>query len=283
VTTQRFTSMGCEVVIGGTDTETREAVEGLFAARDRIFSRFRIDSEINSVNRRAGRPLHVSAEFASMLGIALAVARESDGLVVPTVGAALEAAGYNADFSQLRDNGRAPRAVPAGDWRTVRLAGRLLSFPYGVQLDLNGVVKGKTVDDAVALLPGDGFVSAGGDIAVRGGAAVALPEGEVVRLVRGALATSGTDRRRWCRGGLVQHHLIDPRTGRPSRARWTQVSACGASCLAADAAAKAGFLLDGKGPEWLDERGIPARFVALDGEIVANAAWRAFVPEHACT
>jgi thiamine biosynthesis lipoprotein len=275
--------MGCEIVIGGTDTETREAVERLFAARDRIFSRFRIDSELNSVNRRAGSRLHVSAEFASMLGIALAVARESDGLVVPTIGAALEAAGYNADFGQLRDDGRAPRAVPAGDWRAVRLVGRLLSFPYGVQLDLNGVVKSKTVDDAVALLPGDGFVSAGGDIAMRGGAAVALPKGEVVRLIRGALATSGTDRRRWYRGGLAQHHLIDPRTGRPSKARWMQVSACGASCLAADAAAKAGFLLDGNGPEWLDERGIPARFVALDGEIVANAAWRSLVPEHACT
>jgi thiamine biosynthesis lipoprotein ApbE len=92
VSTQRFTSMGCEVVIGGADTETREAVEALFAARDQLFSRFRIDSELNSVNGRAGRPLHVSEEFASMLGMALAVARESDGLVVPTVGAALEAA-----------------------------------------------------------------------------------------------------------------------------------------------------------------------------------------------
>jgi thiamine biosynthesis lipoprotein len=283
VSTQRFTSMGCEIVIGGADTETREAVEALFAARDQLFSRFRIDSELNSVNGRAGRPLHVSEEFASMLGMALAVARESDGLVVPTVGAALEAAGYAADFIRLRDDGRAPQTVPVGDWRAVQLVGRLLSFPYGVKLDLNGVVKGKTVDDAVAVLPGDGFVSAGGDIAVRGGAVVALPEGEVVRLVCGALATSGTDRRRWRRGGLAQHHLIDPRTGRPSRARWKQVSACGASCLAADTAAKAGFLLDGEGPDWLDERGIPARFVALDGEIVTNAAWRAFVPEHACT
>ena len=282
MTTQRFTSMGCEIVIGGADTETRETVEALFAARDRIFSRFRDDSELSSVNGRAGRPLHVSVGFASMLGLALDVARESDGLVVPTVGAALKEAGYDTDFGRLRDDGRAPRTVPVGDWRAVRLVGGRASFPYGVQLDLNGVVKGKTVDDAVALLPGVGFVSAGGDIAVRGGAVVALPDGEVVRLVRGALATSGTDRRRWRRGGLAQHHLIDPRTGRPSQAQWKQVSACGASCLAADTAAKVGFLLDGEGPDWLDERGIPARFVAVDGGVVTNAAWRAFVPEHAC-
>jgi FAD:protein FMN transferase len=135
VTTQRFTSMGCEIVIGGADTETRETVEALFAARDRIFSRFRNDSELSSLNGRAGRPLYVSAGFASMLGLALDVARES-GLVVPTVGAALEEAGYDTDFGRLRDDGRAPRTVPVGDWRAVRLGGRRVSFPYGVQLDL---------------------------------------------------------------------------------------------------------------------------------------------------
>ena len=37
-------------------------------------------------------------------------------------------------------------------------------------------------------------------------------------LERGALATSGTDRRRWTRGGEERHHLIDPRTG-PARRR----------------------------------------------------------------
>ena len=115
--------MGCEIVIGGADTETRETVEALFAARDRIFSRFRDDSELSSVNGRAGRPLHVSAGFASMLGLALDVARESDGLVVPTVGAALKEAGYDTDFGRLRDDGRAPRTVPVGDWRAVRLVG----------------------------------------------------------------------------------------------------------------------------------------------------------------
>jgi thiamine biosynthesis lipoprotein len=56
------------------------------------------------------------------------------------------------------------------------------------------------------------------------------------------------------------------------------VTASGATCLAADVAAKAGFLLGTDGPGWLDERGIPGRFVALDGEIVENAAW-AFATE----
>jgi len=270
VTEQRFTSMGCEIVVGA-DDDTSSAIRTLFDARDRMFSRFRPDSELSFVNARAGRPVRVSAEFASMLAVALDAARDSGGWVQPTVGAALEAAGYDRDFARLRDDGGVRRSERVVDWRAVRLVGRHVWFPGGVRLDLNGVVKGKTVDDGLALLPGDGFVSAGGDIATRDGAVVALPDGEVVRLVRGGLATSGTDRRRWRRGGRIQHHLVDPRTGRPSDARWTYVTACGASCLSADVAAKAGFMLDGEGPDWLDERGIPARFVTPGGDEIGRA------------
>jgi len=96
-----------------------------------------------------------------------------------------------------------------------------------------------------------------------------------VLLRRGALATSGSVKRRWLRAGRVQHHLIDPRSGRPAESPWAQVTACGANCLAADIAAKAGFLLGWAGPAWLDERGIPGRFLTPEGEPTLNEAWRA--------
>ena len=38
---------------------------------------------------------------------------------------------------------------------------------------------------------------------------------------------------------------------------------CGLSCLGADVAAKAAFLLGAAGPAWLDVRGIPGRFVTI--------------------
>ncbi|HZC29972.1 MAG TPA: FAD:protein FMN transferase, partial [Gaiellaceae bacterium] len=100
-----------------------------------------------------------------------------------------------------------------------------------------------------------------------------LPGGDAVRVVRGGLATSGIASRRWRRGGAEQHHLIDPRTGAPSDSPWEVVTVSGASCLDADVAAKAAFLLGADGPDWLDERGIPGRFAARDGEIVCNSAW----------
>ncbi|MGZ4282447.1 MAG: FAD:protein FMN transferase [Gaiellaceae bacterium] len=74
------------------------------------------------------------------------------------------------------------------------------------------------------------------------------------------------------RGGELQHHLIDPRRGRPAVSRWDEVTVAAESCLAADVAAKAAFLLSDDGPGWLDERGLPGRFRA-GGELEANDAW----------
>jgi thiamine biosynthesis lipoprotein ApbE len=104
-----------------------------------------------------------------------------------------------------------------------------------------------------------------------------------VRVVRGGLATSGTASRRWRRGGEEQHHLVDPRTGRPSDSPWLQVTVSGATCLAADVAAKAAFLLGDDGPEWLDARGLPGRFVDRDGAVTANDAWSRGTREAVCT
>jgi thiamine biosynthesis lipoprotein len=95
-----------------------------------------------------------------------------------------------------------------------------------------------------------------------------------VRLEAGGLATSGRGRRTWSRGGRQQHHLIDPLTGRPSQTRWQQVTVSGATCLDADVAAKAAFLLGDEGPDWLDERGLPGRFLWADDRAVTNRSWR---------
>jgi thiamine biosynthesis lipoprotein len=158
-----------------------------------------------------------------------------------------------------------------GRWTEVNLSGRMLFRPPGLALDLNGVVKALAVDEAAASLDGPGFVSVGGDLAVRGPVDVALPANGAIRVLSGGLATSGTA----SRGA----HLVDPATGRASASCWEQVTASGATCLDADVAAKVGFLLGERGPEWLTARGIPARFVRADGEVFENAAWASAMRE----
>lgn len=235
MTVDRLQAMGCEIVAAGVDPA---AVAAVFEEWEDAFSLFRPGSELSRVNRSDASVVRVSPLFARALGVALDVAEETDGLVDPTL---------------------------CGRRREVRLAGRLLSRPAGLALDLNGVVKSLAVDAAAELIDGEGFVSAGGDIAVRGPVDVALPGGGAVRVEQGGLATSGIVSR--------GRHLVDPRTGEPSESPWEQVTASGSSCLAADVAAKTAFLFGEDGLAWLDERGIPGRFVSLEGDVVENALW----------
>ena len=276
--------MGCEIVVAGATAAELEAVRALFDERDRIFSRFRPESELNRVNAAEGRFVRVSAPFARALAAALDLAGSTNGVLDPTVGAAIEAAGYDDDFERVRGGDPRPAGAGArGCWRQVRTTSFGVQLPPEALLDLNGVVKAMAADDALSLLSGDGYVSAGGDLAARGGLAVAVPGGGAVQLVSGGLATSGSTKRRWLRGGELQHHLIDPRTGRPAESPWEQTTACGRTCLAADAAAKLGYLLGERGPDVLDARGIPAQFVAPDGTVVENRGWSTAVEEPACT
>jgi len=266
-----FQAMGCDVVVAGSRPAEYDAIVRLFRHRDACFSRFRLGSELNRVNATAGGPVHVSAEFARAVRAALEAGAWTRGLVDPTVGAAILALGYTHDYAKLRDDPRPVRPVAAGRWRSLRLSGQLLQTPPDVVLDLNGVVKSLTVDDALTLLSGPGFVSAGGDVATNDAAVVALPGGESVTLRAGGIATSGTGRR-WLRGGEVQHHLVDPATGRAARSLWREVTVAARSCLVADVAAKAALLLGREGKAWLDERDLPGRFVGAT--TITGARWR---------
>jgi thiamine biosynthesis lipoprotein len=262
-----FESMGCKIAVEGASARERARIRSLFEERDAVFSRFRPDSELNRVNAAGGGTL-VSPLFGRMVEAALRAREATGGLVDPTLGAALEAAGYDRDFRELAPSDRPVTAALPG---SVVLYGRVLVVRG--RLDLNGVVKAATVDDALRLLSGPGFVSAGGDLAANTPLDVGLPGGGSVRLLAGGLATSGRTKRRWLRRGREQHHLIDPSTGRPSASPWEEVTVCGATCLAADVAAKAAFLLGDEGPEWLDELALPGRFLARD-RVHENASWR---------
>ena len=270
-----FRSMGCEVVLS--DDRAEGGVRALFSDRDRRFSRFIDDSELNAVNARPLGVAILSADFAELLALALRVAATTDGLVTPAVGAALEAAGYDRDFALLPGDGEAPEAVSVTDLDALALRGRVLLRTSPVVLDLNGVVKGKTVDDALRL-QGGGWVSAGGDLATTVPVQVGLPGGGSILVREGGLATSSVAVRSWKRGGAGQHHLIDPATGRPALTPWRDVTVAAQNCVAADVAAKAALLSGSDGPEWLDRRCLPGRFVDGRGAVHVNAAWRAAAP-----
>ena len=282
-----FRAMGMDVaVIAPTpidDAERRafrrasSRVRALFHDVDRRFSRFIPESELSSVNARAGRPQTVSAAFAELLARALAAARETGGLFDPTILPALVAAGYDRDYEELLAGPPvAPSRPPAsGRWSDVALDGRSLLLPLGAALDFGGIAKGWAVDQAVACvadLPW-ALVDAGGDLGVAGRPEQPVPVGiadpsdagiEILRLEvdGGALATSSTVGRAW---GAGLHHLIDPRTSRPARTGVLQATAWAPTCTEAEVRAKWALL---GGPPVLAQ--IPGVLVMEDGTVLSS-------------
>jgi thiamine biosynthesis lipoprotein len=198
--------------------------------------------------------------------------------VTPAVGSAILAAGYDRDFDRLPPDVGAAVSAAVPSWHSISLHGGGLLRTETVQLDLNGVVKGKTIDDALELA-GTGWVSAGGDVAALELVVVGLPGGGRVALHEGGLATSSVAKRRWLAAGVPQNHLIDPRTGRPTTSPWRDVTVAAQTCLMADVAAKAALLLGTAGPVWLDERNLAGRFVSHNGAVTLNESWSARAPE----
>jgi thiamine biosynthesis lipoprotein len=273
--------------------EARRLLEHDLAAVDAACSRFRADSEVRALT---GGRQQVSPLLAEAVAVALRAARLTGGDVDPTVGGAMTAAGYDRDFQQIEPNGPplrlTVRQVPG--WREVRLDGRFLTLPEGVQLDLGATAKAWAADRSAARIAartGCGvLVSLGGDIAAAGpapaggwrirvqdvtGPAGETPQGPyaLIAIRDGGLATSSTAARRWQRGGDVLHHILDPRTGLPAEPVWRTVSVAAGSCADANAASTAAVIRGRRAPGWLTRLGLPARLVDATGAVFTVAGW----------
>jgi FAD:protein FMN transferase len=81
--------------------QARAIVERQLSEIDRACSRFREDSELSRVNACAGRTVRVGPLLIEAIEVALRAAELTAGDVDPTVGAALELAGYDRDWRLL--------------------------------------------------------------------------------------------------------------------------------------------------------------------------------------
>jgi thiamine biosynthesis lipoprotein len=214
-------------------------VAELFQAAESRFSRFRADSELSRLNRDA--ELQTSAQLSAALARAEQYRLLTAGLFDIRVGQALTRCGYDRSFQP----GALDRAEPPGPPEP----------EPSRSLDLGGMIKGHAVDCARALLPACSVLDAGGDLALVGagpdgrGWPVEIedprnPEATLVtlRLADCAVATSAANRRSWQRAGKRQHHLIDPRTQRPSQSDLLQATVVARSTELAEVLAKAAFI-----------------------------------------
>ena len=237
-------------------------VEQFFHETHSRFTRFEPSSELSALNASAGRPFAASAQLFEVVDLALKLSVATDGIFNPTIIGALEAAGYDRTFEAINSTAtlRPPVTSKVSAASAIRLDAdrQTITLPVDVRIDLGGIAKGWAAQTAAQQLAhyGPCLIDAGGDIMTIGSvpgtrdwsievADPLDPEHALIALQlhdRG-VATSGVDRRKWLQNGTPQHHLIDPRTGRPSTSDLLTVTVIAPTTVEAEVDAKAVFLL----------------------------------------
>ncbi len=222
-----------------------------FETVEQCFSRFRANSELCYLNRSAGETCMVSDPMLEVLQLAELYRIKTDHIFEPFVLQALKEAGYcesfellnidRLDSSQFRDCHTQTYPFIALDvkMKSVRL-------PAGLHLDLGGIVKSWAVKRFASYIRNKRFVekgllNAGGDLLAWSSDEEKIhqwsigiedpwnPKKELGVISRNemAVATSSTLGRQWTNSQGAQHHLIDPRTMRPSTSDTVQCTVIG--------------------------------------------------------
>jgi thiamine biosynthesis lipoprotein len=273
-------------------------VWGGLAEVEKACSRFRPDSELNAITKAPRRrtTVSISPVLADLVGTALEAAAKTDGLIDPTVGAAMQQLGYDRSIELLPADAPPVRLVgPVPGWRDIRLEGDRLELPVGVLLDLGATAKARAADLLATRvrdqLGVDVLIELGGDIATAASEPRAPgidaprdwqvlvrdtdddPACQVTLPGGSALATSSTVRRTWRRGGVRLHHILDPRTAAPAAPVWRSVTVADTTCVDANTASTSAVILGLRAPTWLAERGFSARLVDQQRRIVRVGDW----------
>jgi thiamine biosynthesis lipoprotein len=270
-------------------------VEAHFRRFEARFSRFLSDSELSRFNRRSTSTFAASQDMYDLLAACLDFHHETDGIFNPLIIGNLEAAGYDASFERLPDRRKSAEALPvqppALDCLKLDPRSGTATLPLGLRLDFGGIGKGYAVDQAASLLSEAGgfLLDAGGDIYASG----VGPQGEpwrievadptapddslgVVSLTDQAIATSWTTKRRWRTGEGWAHHLIDPRTGRPTDGHVNGATVIAPTTTQADVFAKCSLILGAEvGPAFLESQAVHGLLVLTDGSLIRTSGWPA--------
>src|SRR5476649_2418196 len=127
--------------------ETEEAVErafGWFQQVEACCSRFNGQSELMQLTSHVGEPVRASAILYEAVRFALLVAEESGGAFDPTVGASMEARGFNREYRTGRAVHTPLDPGGAANYRDVSVHPDLkaITLHRPLILDLGAVAKG---------------------------------------------------------------------------------------------------------------------------------------------
>ena len=195
-------------------------------------------SALSVVNSAAGRhPVVLSSDLFGLLVRGVEISAATGGAYDITWGALWDLWDFGSGHPTIPSMEAIDARLGSIDYRRVQLdpaAQSVYISEPGVVIGLGGLAKGHALDRAVSALRGRGVgcysISAGGQVAVGGlregrpwRVGIRDPRGEpldsfaILELTDTSVSTSGDYERFFLEGGVRYHHILDPKTGLPSR------------------------------------------------------------------
>jgi len=252
---------------GKTDEQLHAIINHAFQRMEQIDSltnNYSDSSQISFVNKSAAvRAVSVDTSLMTILRASQEVSLKTAGNFDMTIGAIKKLWKFESERPHVPEADSIQKMLRFVNYKLVKLASEKVKFQNsGVNLDLGGIAKGYAIDEAIRIIKEagvqDALVNAGGDLRVicsdltRGKRRIWVRhprnEGKFVGqfpLDEGSVATSGDYERYFFQDSVRYHHILDPKTGYPSK-KCVSVTVQTKNAITADALATAIFVM---GPE----------------------------------
>ncbi|RMZ50797.1 FAD:protein FMN transferase [Flavobacteriaceae bacterium PRS1] len=233
--------------------------DSLFYEINKSLSTYQINSIISRINRNEWT--HFDDHFVKVFESAKTIYKETQGAFDPTIGVLVNAWGFGPEGKVKDiDSLKIDSLMVSVGFDKVELPKEKFKLPKNTFLDFNAIAKGYAVDVIAEFLEHQKIesylVEIGGEIRAKGKniekqsnwkVGVENPnfDGEqsilkVISLQDEAMATSGTYRKfKVDKNGNRYAHIIDTKTGYPSKTNILSISVIAKNCMTADAYATA--------------------------------------------
>lgn len=273
-----------------------EAVSGVRQIEQRM-SAFIEESDVARINRNAGEKLvRINPETVSLIKRSITFSILTDGAFDITVRPLVELWGIGGKKNVIPPQEKIEQAKRLVDYRKILLDEKTCMAGLrekGQAMDLGGIAKGYAAEEVKRVLVKNGVTSAlinlGGNILTIGEQPDGqpwqigiqnpmLPTGNFLGILSAAdktIVTSGCNERFFMTNGRRYHHILDPRTGEPSRSGLLSITAVCGESADADALTTSVFVLGPEnGMKLVRMLGAEAVFVTENQEVLASNGLR---------
>jgi len=240
-------------------SEIKNEVENILSDFDLSLSLYKDSSIISRINRN--EDVVIDSYFEEAFIISRQVYELTSGAFDITVGPLVKAWGFGPEETKNFTESKRDSLLRLVGMDKVSLQnGRIIKSDPGINLDLNAIAQGYSVDVLCRYFDGLGIsnylIEIGGEVRGKGTRAGAdwrigidkpvdnnMSPGQtleaIIRISSKALATSGNYRKFYIENGIKYSHTIDPATGYPAKNTLLSATIIADDCATADAVATA--------------------------------------------